>query len=131
MEEPIAIPQEISIWLQQFACCVRDRAYEEARPLFDEGVYSFGTVAYRAEGLDDLISSQWRQVWDDTQGFDFDYNEARGWQETGLACVALAWSSAGKLSQGKKFERRGRATIILRRVDGTWKAVHSHFSMNP
>ncbi len=131
MEEPIAIPEEILTWIQRFARCVRDRTYEQARPLFDEGVYSFGTVAYRAVGLDDLVSSQWRQVWDDTQGFDFDYNEARGWQEGDLVCVALPWSSAGKLSQGGKFERRGRATIILRRVDRIWKAVHSHFSMNP
>lgn len=118
-------------WLQQFARCVRERTYDEARPLFDDGVFSFGTVAHAAQGLDDLVARQWREVWDVTEGFDFDYEHAQCWNDGRLACIAAPWSSTGCREDGTAFDRRGRATLTLRNVDGVWKAVHSHFSMNP
>lgn len=118
-------------WLEEFARCVRDRTYDEARPLFEDGVYSFGTVADQARGLDNLVQSQWREVWDVTEGFDFEYQAAHCWESDGLLGVATPWSSKGVSEDGESFERHGRATLLLRRIDGKWKAVHSHFSMNP
>jgi len=131
MKTALKLSEGATRWLQRFAQCVRDRTYDEARPLFEDGVYSFGTVAEQARGLDNLVETQWREVWDVTEGFDFDYAVARCWEADGLLGVAAPWSSTGVAGAGKAFARHGRATLLLKYIDGEWKAVHSHFSMNP
>lgn len=131
MDQNVELPAEVRGWLQDFARCVRDRTYDAARPLFHPEVYSFGTVAFTASGLDDLVARQWREVWDFTEGFDFDYGQARCWNGGGLVCIAIPWSSRGFLDDGGTFDRRGRCTVTLQRVQQDWKAVHTHFSMEP
>ena len=65
-------------WLAVFAKAVRARDYEGGRRLCDSGILGFGTVAGRAEGLDELTDRQWRPVWDRTEGFDFLYEHMHG-----------------------------------------------------
>lgn len=131
MKTATELNEDAREWLQRFARCVRERTYEEACPLFDESVFSFGTVADQVRGLEDLMAQQWREVWDVTQGFDFEYSGARCWNAGALMGIAAPWSSQGRTEDGATFDRLGRATLLLRRSGERWKAVHTHFSMNP
>lgn len=125
------LPEDALQWMERFAACVRARDYEAARPLFARGVSSFGTVAFRADGLDDLVDRQWREVWDVTEGFDFDYARARTWNSGDLVCVATSWASRGVPGGGAAAERIGRVTLLLTRDGSGRKAVHTHFSLDP
>jgi ketosteroid isomerase-like protein len=119
-------------WLREFAAAVRAADYDGARRLFHRGVVGFGTVAARVEGLDRLVLAQWRSTWGVTRGFDFAWDDARGGVEGDHAWVAAPWSSTGFDPGGRPFERRGRATIVLRRRPRSpWRAVHTHFSLDP
>jgi len=118
-------------WLEDFAAAVRAADYASGATLFDSGALGFGTVVGRADGLDALTREQWRNVWDTTEGFHFDVDSARVEVEGSLAWVASTWSSTGFTEGGEPFPRAGRATIVLRRGVGGWRAVHTHFSMSP
>ena len=113
-------------WLEDFARAVRARDYAAARSYFDEDVLGFGTVVPRAEGLDRLEADQWRAVWDVTTAFAF--HAPRVVELDAVAFVAAEWSSTYVVDGSR---RRGRATIILRHAEGGWRAVHSHFSLEP
>lgn len=86
---------EALAWLREFGRCLRNRTYDAARPLFHEEVYSFGTVADEARGLDKLVSRQWHEVWDVTQHLECDYWSARNWEQDSLVVVAAPRSSMG------------------------------------
>jgi ketosteroid isomerase-like protein len=118
-------------WLEEFAAAVRAADYARGAALFEKDALGFGTVAARAEGLEDLVRSQWRQVWDSTEGFAFDLAGARIEVKGDLAWVAAGWSSTGLDPSGAPFPRVGRATLVLRRHGEGWRAAHSHFSLRP
>jgi len=46
----------------------------------------------------------------------------------------LFWpsNSVGYSKQGKSFERTGRATVTLKKLNknSNWKGIHTHFSLN-
>lgn len=121
----------VAEWLRRFARAVRDVNYDAGRRMFDPGAYSFGTVTRRNVDLDELVERQWRRIWGATFGFDFDYDSARCEVEGDLATAAVRWSSNGRKPDGRAFPRSGRATFIFRRHGEGWRAVHSHFSMDP
>ena len=118
-------------WLRNFAACVRRRDLEAGRALCDPDILSFGTVCWRSENLDALVREQWEQVWSATEDFDFDYETTRAVVSEGVAALLTTWTSIGFAADGARFPRRGRATIVLHRTDDTWRAVHTHFSMDP
>jgi ketosteroid isomerase-like protein len=124
-------PEEIVRWLEAFAAAVRSADYARGGALFEAHALGFGTVAERAQGLDDLVRRQWRHVWDATEGFRFHLDEARIEVSGDLAWVASGWSSTGFDGQGTPFQRIGRATLVLRRGAHGWRAAHSHFSLRP
>lgn len=97
--------------------------------MFATDVVSFGTVATSALGLDALIDTQWRQVWPRTAGFAFEPPLLLALGED-MAVVALEWHSQGKLAS-TSYARAGRATLLLRLVQGRLLCTHSHFSMTP
>ncbi len=125
------MPDDVVRWLEEFASAVRAADYARGAKLFDAGALGFGTVTDRAEGLDVLIRDQWRHVWDATEGFRFDLDAARVEVRDDLAWVASTWSSTGFAAGGEPFPRAGRATIVLRHGKDGWRAVHTHFSLNP
>jgi len=125
------VTAEIVRWLEEFAAAVRAVDYARGARLFDPLALGFGTVAERADGLDALARSQWRHVWDATEGFRFDLEAARIEVEGDLAYVAATWSSTGFDEAGAPFPRAGRATIVLRHGKDGWRAVHTHFSLSP
>lgn len=119
-------------WLDEFALAVRRCDFVAGRGLFDPGVVGFGTFADQVCGLSSLEENQWRQIWSRTSDFVFDRDDMRIDSDGGLASVAVRWTSNGCDARGQAIVRRGRATIVLRRCsDGSWRAVHTHFSLNP
>lgn len=127
------ISDEIVGWLLRWQSAIDARDFEAGRALFSEGVKSFGTFSDHVNGLDDLVSSQWREIWPVTRGFRFDLASlsTRTGPHGDLCVAALLWSSEGVLTGETVYPRRGRATIVLERGDdGELRAVHTHFSMS-
>jgi len=118
-------------WLETFATAVRKVDYETGKALFAPDVVGFGTVGVILDGLDILISSQWKKVWGVTTGFHFDMTRLTCGGEGDVAWAALPWFSQGRDRDGQPFDRRGRATYILHKRDGHWLAVHTHHSLDP
>ncbi len=122
--------RSINAWMKAFASCVRSRDIERGRALFDPEATGFGTVAGHYSSLDDLVGSQWSNVWPRTQDFVFDEVDHR-WLDASLCAVAATWRSVGTDGDVRRT-RTGRATLILQRTEGAGlQAVHTHFSMTP
>lgn len=119
----------VDAWLDAFAACVRTGEMASARRLFAEDATGFGTVAASYDSLDDLVATQWSDVWPRTADFTFDAVHGH-WQDADLAVVAATWSSTGT-DTGSPRHRTGRVTLVLERRDAGLVAVHSHFSMTP
>ena len=126
-----ALPKPLRSWLRNFSKAVRDRDFASGKKLFDARVVSFGTVRFRAEGLDELFSRQWQAVWPRTRDFDFEYDSTVAFAGSGGAVIAVNWFSTGLVRGKKSVKRRGRATIVLKKSAPGWKAVHTHFSIAP
>jgi len=122
---------EIIAWIRSFAAAVRARDFAAAESLFLEDVVGFGTVGHMLTSRADLRRHQWEIVWNRTTGFDFDERTLVVQEGHGIAAVLAEWSSTGYDPSQKPFLRRGRATILLQRVEGGWKASHTHFSFTP
>jgi ketosteroid isomerase-like protein len=123
--------EQILRWLETFAAAVCATDFSAGRSLCEGEIFSFGTVAALAWGLDELESSQWRKVWGVTTGFAFDIALMHCGGGGDNFWVAVPWSSSGQVESQKKFERRGRATIVLRKAGDRLLAVHTHFSLAP
>jgi len=130
-EAPDSLAPEHLDWLKQFASAVRSRSFEEGRELCDQGISAFGTVVFRADRLDELEARQWQVIWNTTRDFDFDYASADAHSNSSMAVLLTTWRSVGINHDGNDFQRRGRATIVLRLQGNTWRAIHTHFSTDP
>lgn len=140
-EEAYADPQNLDEfraealeWLQTWQDRIAQHDYDGARSLFDDAVVGFGTVSHRAQGLDDLVRSQWHNVWSRTRKFTFRPESVEVWpsEDGGTMTVAVQWTSEGlDVKTAESFERLGRATMALRKGAGGWRARHTHFSLNP
>ncbi|MEA2826734.1 MAG: hypothetical protein QOG43_1173 [Actinomycetota bacterium] len=121
-------------WLATWQAFVRRRDFEQARLLFSPDVLGFGSVATVAGSLDELEGSQWRRVWPRLGNFTFedDHLAVVVSSDRLLATVAVTWDSTW-VDNGTERPRPGRASIVLVRtgVDDPWRAVHTHFSLNP
>jgi ketosteroid isomerase-like protein len=106
-----------------------------ARDRFAPDVVAFGTYAEALRGLDRLEAEQWRNVWPTISDFAFRVDElvviasADGSQ----AVAVVPWDSVGTRADGTRFDRPGRATIVLQRSSASepWIGVHTHFSLVP
>lgn len=123
----------VTTWLTHWADHINRRDYSGARALFSPTCGGFGTVANRTEGLDDLIERQWQRVWGRTRGFAFLNDEVRLIHGEDMAVAAVEWISKGldPALDDTPFERRGRATIVLRDEGGALVCHHTHFSISP
>ncbi len=105
--------------------------FESARAIFAEDVASFGTLARVVTGVEAVESEQWRGIWPNIADFKIDMETVASGGDGDLAWGMAAWSSTGFHEDGSKFDRLGRATVVLQRRDGQWLAVHTHFSLVP
>jgi ketosteroid isomerase-like protein len=121
-------------WLASWEVFIRGRDFEQARQLFAPGVLGFGSVATVARSIDELEGAQWRRVWPSLGSFAFEDEHLTIFvSDDGLlAAVGATWSSTWIADESGRA-RPGRASIVLMRdaADGQWRAVHTHFSLNP
>ncbi len=122
---------EIIEWLERFSAAVRARDFDAGRALFAEGVTAFGTRADSMHGLAQLEAEQWQPTWRATRGYRFNFDAADIQVSSDFAYAAIPWHSEGVEPSGRTFDRFGRATYILRKIEGRWLAVHTHHSLNP
>jgi ketosteroid isomerase-like protein len=121
-------------WLATFGGHVAAVNFAAARPLFDEDALGFGTYSDLLAGREAIEREQWRAVWPTIESFRFVLERLRGGVsgDGRLAYAVVPFASTGIAQDGTRFERPGRATLVLTR-DGPqapWRAVHSHFSLN-
>ncbi len=126
-----ALSASIRGWMERFAKAVRERDFEKGKSLCVADIHSFGTVCDRADSLEELAANQWLQVWPATRDFDFDYGSVKCEREGSLVVVTARWTSREDFSNETSQLRRGRVTMVLREIEGTWLATHTHFSLNP
>ena len=118
-------------WFAALQKCVRTADFVHARRLVDADVVSFGTVAQIVRGQAALEAQQWRRVWPVIRDFTIDL-DSLVWDASGdVAWAVTTWISTGLNEQGAPYERPGRATVVFRRRQGEWVAVHTHFSLAP
>lgn len=118
-------------WFQLLTTYCSSVDYASARHIFADDVASFGTFADAVRGLDLLQARQWEQVWPKTKGFHVLMDTVHGGGGVDTAWGMGTWESIGFKAGGEEFLRRGRATVVLRRSNGRWAAVHTHFSLFP
>jgi ketosteroid isomerase-like protein len=118
-------------WFEALQDCVQRVDFEGGRRLFAEDAIGFGTKASLAVGRDTLEASQWRGIWPNIRDFHFNLGDLRWGASGGQAWAIATWGSTGFDRDGKPYDRPGRATVIFRRENGRWLAIHSHFSLYP
>ncbi|MBI5089188.1 MAG: nuclear transport factor 2 family protein [Actinobacteria bacterium] len=100
---------------------------------FSPDVSAFGTHADVVVGRDALEDAQWSRIWPAIEAFAFltDEMQVIASPDRLQAVAVVGWTSQGIAPDGSRFDRPGRATVVLRRdaVDGTWIGVHTHFSL--
>jgi hypothetical protein len=76
---------------------------------------------------------QWAQIWPAIEDFAFDVDDLDVIvsPDRRQAVAVVTWSSTGIGADGTRFDRPGRATVVLTRPDVgvPWRGVHTHFSL--
>ena len=102
-------------WLTRLAECVRAADYAGARPFWHSDIVVFGTYQELVRGLTAWTETQWDYGWPKTDGFAFDLEHAAvlAGADGTMATAITPWTSTGFYPDGTRFERPGRATIVL------------------
>jgi hypothetical protein len=124
----------VKLWFDVWEEYVQDRNFELAKNIFDNEVVSFGTWLDVVEGLDQLCSGQWKNIWPTINNFKFltDTLFIQISPDRLFVNAILVWNSLGYDQKQNSFLRTGRATVTLKRVNlnSNWKGIHTHFSLN-
>jgi ketosteroid isomerase-like protein len=119
-------------WLRQWESMINAADFAGARQLFSPDVISFGTLTGSMAGLQDLETRQWRKVWPAIKDFRFDDPIVLLCGEPASPAIIVSlWHSKGKTSGGGWYDRKGRATLVLRPENNLLVCCHSHLSMEP
>jgi ketosteroid isomerase-like protein len=130
---PASLAASVAAWVQGWGEEVAAVDLTTARRRFAGDVVAFGTHADVVAGVDALAEEQWGRIWPAIEDFRFELEALHVIASPdGLQAVAVVpWSSTGIDEQGGRFDRPGRATIVLSRRSASdpWQGVHSHFSL--
>jgi ketosteroid isomerase-like protein len=122
-------------WLGAWGAEVAAVDLAAARHRFSPDMTAFGTRAEAVRGRDRVEAEQWSPTWPAIEDFRFlaDRAQVELSADRLMAVIAASWTSTGIAADGGRFERPGRATIVLRREgrDAEWLGVHTHFSLTP
>ena len=128
-----AITEQIAEWVRAWSAEVAAADIRAGRQRFAEELLAFGTHADVVEGRDRVEAEQWSQIWPAIEGFAFqlDALHVRTSVDGLMAVASVPWTSVGFAPDGSRFDRPGRATIVLERahVDAPWLGTHTHFSL--
>ena len=118
-------------WLRQWEDAINAADFPAARLLFSCDVVSFGTLAGSTTGINELETRQWRKVWPTIKDFRFDNPIILVAGEPAPSTVIVSlWQSKGKTVEDGWYDRKGRATLVLRIENGLLRCCHSHLSMD-
>ena len=122
-------------WFDAWGRQVATLDFARARALFEPDVVGMGTFKDLVEGIDALEAGQWRSIWPTIEDFAFDLDSLRviGSPDGRMAVAMIGWDSTGLTQDGERYDRPGRATVVLARSGpgSPWKGVHTHFSLLP
>jgi ketosteroid isomerase-like protein len=120
-------------WMDAWGAEVAAVDLDAGRLRFDDGLVAFGTHAFAVRGADRVRAEQWSQVWPTIEGFRFLTDEliVQVSPDRLQAVVIVSWASTGIGPDGARFDRPGRATVVLVRdaVGAPWRGTHTHFSL--
>ena len=118
-------------WYIKFGECCKSRDFESAIKLVSSDVCSFGTKVDIVTNLKDLQAQQWQNIWPYIDNFHFLVDKLIADGNNELAWGITPWSSIGYDSEGNRFDRPGRATVILKKYNDVWIAIHTQYSLIP
>lgn len=125
--------QTVRDWVKGWSDEVAAVDIATARERFDAALVAFGTRADIVVGLDRVEAEQWAPTWPAIEDFEMLVDDAHVEvsDDRLMAVVAVGWTSTGIAEDANRFDRPGRATIVLRRSDvsAPWRGVHTHFSL--
>ena len=127
------ITESVAEWVAGWGAEVAAADIRAGRGRFADDLIAFGTHADVVVGRDQVEDQQWSQVWPKIEDFAFlvDQLVVRA-ASGGLMAVAIVpWASTGIAADGTRFDRPGRATIVLERTapGEPWTGTHTHFSL--
>jgi len=124
----------IKSWFEKWEGFVVSCDFKSARELFKNEVVSFGTWMNVVQGLNELETEQWKNIWPTITDFKFLTNTLfiQISPDRLFVNTILLWNSLGYDKKRNSFVRTGRATVTLKRdnLNAHWKAIHTHFSLN-
>ncbi len=132
MTDAASAADDVLAWLDGWGAEVAAADIAAGRRRFAPELSAFGTHADVVIGRDEVEAQQWSQIWPKIEDFVFRTADAQVLvsDDGGTAVIAVPWDSTGIASDGTRFDRPGRATVVLhRQVDGSWLGVHTHFSL--
>jgi ketosteroid isomerase-like protein len=123
----------VRAWIAAWGAEVAAVDLAAGRQRFAEDVSAFGTHADVVIGRDSLEAQQWSQIWPAIEDFAFLTEEMQTIVSPDrLQAVAVCgWTSRGVALDGTRFDRPGRATVVLTRDSPghDWLGRHTHFSL--
>jgi ketosteroid isomerase-like protein len=120
-------------WVAAWGREVAAADIRSGRRRFDDDLIAFGTHADIVRGREAVEAGQWAQIWPAIEDFAFliDDLQVRVSPDGLMAVAIVPWCSTGIDADGTRFDRPGRATIVLERSarDRPWVGTHTHFSL--
>lgn len=136
MNGDVSADQDLSSvadWIDGWGAEVAAVNIAAGRERFALDVSAFGTHANVVKGRAKLEAQQWAQVWPAIENFTFLTEEMQVLVSPDrlMAVAVVGWTSRGISLDGSRFDRPGRATVVLRRENPSvaWVGVHTHFSL--
>jgi ketosteroid isomerase-like protein len=123
--------QSIREWFRTWERCIQNFDYATVQTLMAEDVVAFSTLTNMMVGSDAYTSQQLSVIWPNIRDFTFNLNQWHWGASGDLAWAMIPWESTGFHPDGTSFPRPGRSTVIFERRNGTWLAIHLHFSLAP
>jgi ketosteroid isomerase-like protein len=127
--------RSVADWLKWWGERVADVDFKAVRPVFAEDAIAFGSRTEMMTSQAELERDQWRMVWPTIEDYRYDLStlEVAMSPDRLMAMGAVIFRSTGLHKDGGKFERNGRATVVLMRpaIGAPWICTHSHVSLKP
>lgn len=125
--------RSVADWIDGWGVEVAAVDIAAGRERFAVDVSAFGTHADVVMGRAKLETQQWAQIWPAIEDFAFltEAMQVLISPDRLMAVAVVGWTSRGVNPDGSRFDRPGRATVVVRREspDVAWVGVHTHFSL--
>lgn len=125
--------ESVRDWVAGWSAEVAAADIRAGRERFATDLVAFGTHADVVAGREQVEAAQWSQIWPRIEDFAFLVDDlvVQGSPDGLLAVAIVPWTSVGINADGTRYDRPGRATIVLAREspDAPWVGTHTHFSL--